>query len=519
MTVEHVWGYGPDTVLLDSQPMAKQTIRAKRQHTRNVGAPEHSEVMHTPTATLAPKAPDSYHNFRWILWMLRKSPFEFILFGVALILVGLVAPSACRASSRWVEDTFFNSVALKVISFDYTTGETRLAFDNTLHACVPVSSLYLTVESISNSPPRPLPSSLHDRVTIFDKGYILVPYGAAVEVGTKTRTSAHSAEQRVVRLASPFLPVNAALVLLPTSTLVTNVFPRHGSFARICDQLSDGTSLTVTLHVTVTDTAGRSRSKSICLGDYSRDSTKRGMATFDAGTDIDIYREARVADRSHAGNWTFATPNGLELTADFLDKYAVPSLLVNESSGDELFTFGPALSGPVIVALSCKRAFLVSYAASAAVASNECLQTDFSIPAVSQDSGSNVLSLFSVFSSAVVSASSQIEPGKLFTLSLPSTNWCFLVNGGRWVHVSNFTLSGMAIDATVFRPFPKRQVTSSMLHSNYLSFVRGELHPDAGWSVVTNKDALIQSSTGILISSLSCIPIDTNGSCFNSVIR
>lgn len=443
------------------------------------------------------KAPESFLAFLWFLKNWRKYWRALIGFAVFMVLLatlgqlGMYVVKTIRAR--------FSSVTMKVINFNYSTGEVILEFNNETQRSVPVNSIYITIAPTNSIPMKPLPPEFQRLVSVFDKSVMRIPHGAGLEYGPISGKD--EMKRRLLRMAV-FLIRCTQSVVLPPGVTSTNIVPSGAAFKEICNQFTEGAELEVILHTSLVDSKGCIRDQEFALGNYFIGNHQTGLKRIPNPKELDILLAAKAGSSRRE-----------EITYNISGKMAIPTpgdedqVAVFENSGpvEILVMVGKEIKGLIPVILVKKS---ISYRClfSVELQANERLPPDFAAWVLTRDEGKTVMNVPMAFSNNWSIVQPIPTPGKEYSISLPSTNWHLLIGGQRWARIEEGKIIYTVKEQSWLKVLPSDDATSSLLLSNYNRIALQEVKDDPSWVAITNSPICLTNSETFLIVQNEVVP-------------
>ena len=445
------------------------------------------------------KMPELFLHILWFFnpknW--REYPLQFVALVLFLLLVRGLPPPLTQALR--IIRSQFSTVTVRVINFNHITGETTLEFNNKLPTAVPVEYVYVTVAPTNTAPVKPLPDEFQKLVSVFDTASMLVPSGAAIELGPTIDNK--EPKSRLIRMAV-LLAHETPPLLLPPGLTVTNMSSKGNAFATICEHFASGAELEIELHTSLADIKGRSRLKNIRLGTYLVGEHHVSLINTPNPKDVDILRGGKISGNS-GGRMVFTFSGRMRLPP--IDDKISFALIVNSSPQDMLITLGQEIESQVPVFL-VKNSITYACRFSVALQEGEKLSPDFSSWVLSRDGGKTVMNVPMAFSNSWSDIPSCPSPGNEYAIPLSTNDWQLLINGERWARILEGEVKYTVAQKAWFKLLEADEVTTSLLSSNYNTIALQEVDNDSSWLPVTSASVVPTNSNTALIVQNEVLP-------------
>lgn len=442
----------------------------------------------------APEIAEAPHNFRGFLWFIKNwKTYWRELIGFALVCFIVFIFVQCGAAS--IVDlirSHFASVTVKVIHFNYSTGEVTLEFNNKTLSPVPVDMAYITLAPTNSVPAKPLPPDLQRLVSVFAKNVMRIPSEAGIEferISGKTEMKGH-----LLRMAVLLIRQTPPVVLQPGTTS-TNIAPRGTAFSDICGQFMEGAELEIMLHTSLIDQKGRARRQEIALGNYFIGKNLTGLKRAPHPKEVDVLRKTKVGGSAREQT-VYNFSGTMEMPP--LDDKVQSAFFENLAPSEILVTVGTRVTG-LVPAILIKKSISYGCLFKVELKKDEQLPSDFAAWILTRDGGKTVMNVPMAFSDNWSNVQSVPTPEKEYTIPLPSTNWQVLIDGQRWARIEEGVIKYTVKEKTWIKLLPADDATTSLLSSNYNRIALQEVSDDPSWVPLTNAINMSENAKTFLI--------------------
>ena len=469
-----------DTHIPDSSAVTSKLASSKTKPPRLRKAPR-----------ITGEPPTGFLFFVWIVQNWRSYWRELFGFAVVLFVMLLCAQIGTKLVFQFIHDQFA-TVTLKVITFNESTGDISLEFNNRTRAPVTVNGVYLTIDFTNTVPMKVLPAELQSQLSVFDRAMIRVPGGAAVEFGAVAGTG--KTKGRPVKQGVILVHEITPLVLQPGITS-TNLAPSMNAFTQLCEQYLEGADLRISLHTWLIDKKGRIRAKEISIGSYFIAHLHKGLRDSPYPKEIDILLGADKGGRGHM-RWQFSVSGRTQLPS--IPDNAQVALIENTTPAEILISYGQEIKG-LVPAIFTRQSISYGCEIAADLEPNESLPADVGAWVLTRDDGKTVMNVPMAFSDRWSRVHAAPTAAREVNIPLTDTNWHILVEGERWARVDNITIRYTVTEQSWMKLLPPDDATYALLLSNYNIVASEDVSDDPTWIPLTNAVAIPTNSGTLLI--------------------